>query len=189
VPALHVATKTAFGMIELYECARMHARISMAACKTNRAQDMVSCMGCKGLGTASTINLEDSRMGVSLCNIKGCNKAQVMKGFCTGHAREEGHGELIDAHYKKVNAAIKAKKQANVKELIDAAHTPIATRSVAAPMITAVELILTDISMELDELFLTKRNEWLEDLHGATTIRSRAQMFLSMADSLEGLVY
>lgn len=45
------------------------------------------------------------------------------------------------------------------------------------------------MAYEIDALFASKRSEWLDDLAGATTERSRAKMFLAMADALEGLGY
>ena len=173
-------------MIELFECARMHARISKAACKNNRALDMVSCFGCKGLGAATIINLEGKSMGGSVCNYKGCNKAQVVKGFCTGHARQEGFGQLVEDKYKERNAAYRSTRN---NQTLQSQSLPAVAEKTSAPVVTTIELNILDLANELDLLFAAKRNEWLEDLQGATSIRSRARLFLGMADALEGMGY
>jgi hypothetical protein len=63
----------------------------------------------------------------------------------------------------------------------------VQVKEVVEPVAPA--LVMTEMDMELDQLFKAKRAAWLSDLAGATTIRSRARMFLAMSDSLEGMVY
>lgn len=137
-------------------------------------------------------------MSDSMCNHKGCDKKNFVKGFCATHATEHGHGELLQKRYDAQKLRVAAKK-------IQPAATAVKAVAVArvdkptekAPQLQAKEvvasdasaLVMSDMGLELDRMFREKRAEWLFDLANATTIRSSAKMFLAMADTLDRLVY
>lgn len=73
-------------MIELFECARLSARITQTACETNRKTGRIyNCTGCPGLGAGTTIDPEE--IMASTCKVDGCTKlAQHNKdGMCSTH--------------------------------------------------------------------------------------------------------
>lgn len=83
-------------MIELFECARLSARISKAQCQTNRLRvdnskiDVLAisaCKGCPGLGAAVNIVPEVVSMAKNSCSVEGCvRQAQHgMGGMCKSH--------------------------------------------------------------------------------------------------------
>lgn len=182
-------------------------RMAITAC--------LSCEGCPGLGEVSD-SKEDvvTKSYVYTCKVKGCDKRVQRDGMCYRHLKAAGinpAGGLPLA--SKVKAVPVVKQAAKQMEETDAGQIALSTICDVCGVVPcdcsedAEEVgVFVDgrlvrfgepspepsgsaMARELDLLFSVKRTEWLLDLAGATTERSRAKMFLGMADSLEGLAY
>lgn len=105
------------------------------------------------------------------CKQPGCDKFVSKRGYCWTHAKQNG----IDPRTGKDMDA------APVVPIVSAVTVP--APSAQKPLSDG------DYAAEIEELFQVKVKEWLDDLNGATTLRFRAKMFLSMLESLEGLGY
>lgn len=115
------------------------------------------------------------------CVVPGCEKIAHRMGHCWTH--EKSVLGIDPATGKPLSADKVAKVRAKVVPAVDV-NPPR-----PAVAVTDQELNVSVISAEIDALFASKRAQWMDDLSGATTLRSRAKMFLAMADAIEGMVY
>lgn len=60
--------------LELFECDRLSAKISQAACDSNKKRGVYACETCFGLGVSAKIDTEEISMGTkgTPCNEPGC---------------------------------------------------------------------------------------------------------------------
>jgi hypothetical protein len=140
-------------------------------------------------------------MGNSLCNHAGCDKKNFVGGFCAGHATEHGKGELLQERYAKQKARLAAKRPAAVVPAAKPktaaavaaevfAHTEKPVKAQVKEVVEAAPgLVMTREDKKIDDLFRSKRMEWLKSLAEAPCAVSHAKMFLTMVERLEGLVH
>jgi hypothetical protein len=163
------------------------------------------------------MNREDESMAKKICSVDGCESVVHARGMCWKHEREilgidpsTGKSLAVAAALPGVKPAkprcsvagcTKQIQQAGMCKrhrtlaLLDAGVDPvdkIIEHVVKAAKIQVEEVIeapTAGIVPEMNALFQAKLNEWLEDLAGATTERSRARMFVAMTDAVEMLGY
>jgi len=69
------------------KCLRLAAIISEDACSINKKSGRIfACSDCPGLGGDEVVNKS--------CKVIGCEKLVVVKGYCTGHAKQFEPGAL-----------------------------------------------------------------------------------------------
>ena len=100
-------------MTELFFCERLSASTLRSPCEANRRNGTFACIDCPG----AVISKGGIEMPVSRCNIKGCDKYQVVKGLCTAHAKEQGHQNDLD-HRKALQREANFKRKAGVDRQI-----------------------------------------------------------------------
>jgi len=188
----------------LFKCDRMNAGISKKQCDINRHSQpagpnrmaikaCLSCEGCPGLSEEIT-ELKEAPVA-KMCSVKGCDHSVHARGMCWKHERSElgvNPANGMPVKPKTTMAPLAAVGDQDSKQVF----SPVTEgkRTITATDVKALSGAsrhATDSAMacEIDALFTAKRTEWLADLVGATSERSRAKMFLAMADVLEGLVY
>lgn len=200
--------------MNLYRCDRLSAVISKEQCRINRTGKpggpgkmpilaCFSCSGCPGLGAAVDINLEVKNMG-SPCNFEGCDKFNVVGGFCTVHAKERGLGHLIEAKNTKSRAKGKAKRLASVSTTVAVdkviAHVKKAAKVQVKEIPDSFGLVEniekqmvpfgTDpvVVMALREAWAAKEAEWLADISGLSPLKTLARA-AQMVEAVEALGY
>ena len=166
----------------LYRCERLGASITKRQCDANKSTGRIfACEGCGGLGESVKIDLGEDVVE-KICDMPGCHTKVHSRGKCWKHVKsalgiDPQTGHPLEAKHQAAKP-IAAVKEAKVTGMIRVAD-PLPD---ATPMDSAM-------AREIDALFAAKRAEWLFDLQGATSERSRAKMFLAMTDSLEGMAY
>lgn len=75
--------------MDLFECKKLHAKISEAQCERNRGR-IISCQGCAGLGESAQVSLPVQEEVVKLkkikCGREGCGYGVKKEGdFCKKH--------------------------------------------------------------------------------------------------------
>ena len=172
------------------------------------------CNDCPGLGVTVQEIKEETALEKKICSVNGCDSFVHARGMCWKHEKSElginpNTGKPLDKKVLKVvkaDAKVAAPKPATpatpppVEETIcqTCGVFPCCCHIISAPdvadqlakaPIESSEVTLSDMGLEIDQLFSTKRQEWLFDLQGATTVRSRAKLFLRMCEQLEGMAY
>jgi hypothetical protein len=115
------------------------------------------------------------------CKVDHCTKQAQIEGLCKRH-----YGIAV---------AEAGNPSAGVTVIPVVAEAPAAVNPSSAPVIAltpAQEVADEEIdcmAIELSVLQQRKRDEWLEDLRGATTLRSRSKLFLAMCEATEAMVY
>jgi hypothetical protein len=205
-------------VIELFRCHRLDASISKRTCEINRARktdiykdvySVKACEGCSGLGGPVTIDLE-ATVAKKICSVDGCSSVIHARGMCWKHERSVLGVDPNTGKPISKAGAIKITKKATKKPAPHPVPAPKVVKEIPScpecgviPCACFDEMgsvsSVTDRAPlnfggvaqveELNAMIESKRLEWIADLYGCTTERSRAKVFLAMVGSIEGLVY
>jgi hypothetical protein len=93
----------------------------------------------------------------------------------------------LDNTRKMPTAPVKRNYAPRVAKVAPVIHP--APKNLPALVPGSLETEQSRMLKELTQLFESKANEWVHDLTGATSIRSRCKMFIHMTDSIESLGY